>query len=310
MDNEDEPLGIDFRVLTAYPHFHDANHLLLRQAQLNPALTKASAFVTDNSNLALQLNKLGAGLVLSPEKWLDYVMAANGKSGKFDSMVFMREFATKHAKDLEIPNNFPPGFDATKIKDPYAIYEHGADGYAMDLLPPGMVSADWHGIGKTQYQYRTGDAPQPPIEVFRRKAEVEKKKAVIAFKRDEILAALNKSSPTSAESTGSVSAPIGHTAEIEFKKYINFLNTCSSPELRKLLQADKILEYIKNNKINSTTMDVSDPSVVDALQNSLNEFFMIRCAEYSPSLWQAVEEDKLETLQSITNTSNETVKPL
>jgi non-homologous end joining protein Ku len=90
LDDQDGAHGIDYRVVSARPHFHDTNHLLLKQALLDADLVKTSVFVTPHRQLSLRLRKAGAAMVINPLTWMDYVISAHGQSGDVDLFNFMQ----------------------------------------------------------------------------------------------------------------------------------------------------------------------------------------------------------------------------
>ena len=260
LENENGAIGIDYRVMSAKPHFHNADHLLFKQAQLDLALTKASVFVTANATLHQQLKTLGAAMVIHPLTWIDYVMAAMGKTGKVDIMQFMKEFARENKEILDIQQTLPPEVDPKVLdKDPYMSYKYKMDGYKMDALVPGMRSSDWYNKGKIPAQYRTGESPDVPKEVFERQAEVAKRKAVIDAKRDDLLRELEASKDANQPAL----QPSADSASVraELQSYYRFLTSCKG-SLRQTLHADAILALINQDKINVSTLEVSDPSVV------------------------------------------------
>ena len=71
--------GIDYRVISARPHFHDANHLLLKQASLDADLVKSSVFVTPHRQLALRLRKAGAAMVRDCVFVIFYYFKSSGR---------------------------------------------------------------------------------------------------------------------------------------------------------------------------------------------------------------------------------------
>lgn len=301
LEEEEGAFGVDYRIISAQPHFHDANHLLLRQAQLDPVLTKSSVFVTDHFSLTQQLKKAGAALVLSPLQWLDYVIASHGKSGSVDAMVFMKEFAHQNAKQLDIAPLPGTATEEQFKADPYVAYRDIFPGWQHDAMPPGFTSPDWYNTGRHKYQYRESDKPKLPQEVQARLDQVAKRKAVLEGKKIAVLSALQQAESSSSSSPASIAASSSSSsssASHEFSLYTSVIQSSQDAWVRSVLSADQIQSWLQAGHIDAKSLSVSSSApanVREVLQASLDQFFIMRLAQKAPQLYESVSVNLKET---------------
>jgi hypothetical protein len=313
LEREDGAHGVDYRVVSAQPHFHDANHLLLKQAMVDADFTKTAVFVTPHRQTALRLRKAGAAMVMNPLTWLDHVAAAHGKSGDVDLFQFMQQFALENRKQLNLADVIAEDAGHPKAAtDPYFAYRRGFLGANLGAMPPGMESPDWYGSGSARYQYRAGEAPDAPIELRERADAVEKRRAVLEMKKTALLAELDKaaaaagtasSSSSSAASSGSLllnrdGVAAEEPARRELALYLSMLQSAEDPAVRKALHADELLPLLTAQSsasasgavdvaaLTATFAGAADAGTRALLQASLDQFFVLRLAKQAPTLWE------------------------
>jgi hypothetical protein len=305
-DDDDGAHGIDYRIVSAQPHFQDANHLLLKQALLDPDLTKCSVFVTPHRQLALQLKKAGAALVMNPVHWMDHVMAAHGKTGSVDLMQFMKEFANANASPLGLAK---PTAEQVKLNpkaaadDPYFAYRYRLKGGFHNGLPDGFVDPDWHDKGNIKYNYRPGEAPAKPDEVRARDEVVAKQKAILEQKRRELVQSLAATVASTTTETATAATAAASLPEQELAAY---LTTMRDPQLqapiRDVLQVAALTPHLAPHKTAASLLQAlattkPGEAWVTNLQTSLDQFFVLRLADRAPTLWSTLTEQTQPPLE-------------